>query len=169
MHHAAIVRRGEPGADLPRHLDRAILREAADAAKQQRQILAVDIFHRQESVPFVLADVEHATDVRVRHEARHAHLGVDLHQARGVAIDGVRQELQRHRLPQFQVVGAVDLSHPALAEAPDDAVAAVEEGARREPAMIDRIGAGQPAAGGDRFRRDVSRLVRIGRFCVIGH
>ena len=140
MDDAALVRGGEPGADLPRDLERAVLREAADAAEQRREILAVHVLHRQERVAVDLADVVDAADVRVRHLARHPHFGVELRQPRGIAIDVRRQELQRDRLTELQIVGAVDLAHAAAAEAADDAVAAAEEGAGREAAVIDRAG-----------------------------
>ena len=90
MDDAAIVRGGEPGADLPRELDRAVLREAADAAEQRREILAVHVFHREERVALEFADVVDAADVRVRHLPRHPHFGVELRQARGIAIDRLR-------------------------------------------------------------------------------
>ena len=74
MDDAAVVCGGEPGADLARELDRAVLREAADAAEQRRQVLAVHVFHREERVPFELADVVDAADVGMRHLPRHAAL-----------------------------------------------------------------------------------------------
>jgi hypothetical protein len=169
MDDAAIVRGGEPGADLARQFDRPILREATDATQQQREIFAIDVFHRQEGVPLVLADVEHAADVRMRDQARHPNFGVDLHQPRRVAIDRLRQKLQGDGLAQFQIVRAVDLAHAPFSQASDDAVAAVEESAGREAAVIDRVGAGQSAAGRDRFGRDVSRLVGIRGARVISH
>ncbi len=45
MDDAAFVRGGEAGADLARDLERAIFGESADAAKQRREILAVDVLH----------------------------------------------------------------------------------------------------------------------------
>ena len=44
----ALVRRGEAGADLARDLERPVLREAADAPEQRREIFAVHVLHRQE-------------------------------------------------------------------------------------------------------------------------
>ena len=146
MDDAAIVRRGQARAHLPRDLDRAVLRKAADAAEQRRQILAVDVLHRQERVTLELADVVDAAHVGVRHLPRHPDFGVELHQPRGIPVDLFGQELQRDRLAELEIVGPVDFAHPALAQAPDDAVAAVEERARREAAVVDRVGAGQPAA-----------------------
>jgi hypothetical protein len=43
MEHAALVRSGHAGADLPRHLDRLLLRKTSDSPEQRRQILTCDI------------------------------------------------------------------------------------------------------------------------------
>ena len=146
MDDAALVRGGEPGADLPRDLEPALLGEAADALEQRREILAVDVFHRQERVPIDFVDVVDAADVGVRHLTRHPHFGVELRQPRRIAVDVRRQELQRDRLTELQIVGAIDLAHAAAAEPPDDAVAAAEERAGLEAAVVDRARGRQPAA-----------------------
>ena len=96
------------------------------------------------------ADVVDAADVRVRDLPRHADFGVELREPAGVAVDVGRQELQRDRLAELQVVGAVDLAHAAAAQAADDAVAAAEEGAGRKAAVVDRAGAREPSARGGR-------------------
>ena len=75
-----------------------------------------------------LVDVVDAAHVRVRDLPRHPHFGVELRQARGIAIDVGRQELQRDRLAELQIVGAIDLAHAAAAQPSDDAVAAAEKG-----------------------------------------
>ena len=49
MQDAALVRRGEAGAELPRDLDRLVLRQPADASQQRREIFAVDVLHRHEA------------------------------------------------------------------------------------------------------------------------
>ena len=87
-----------------------------------------------------LVDVVHAADVRVRDLPRHPHFGVELRQARRVAIDLGREELERDRLPELQVVRAIDLAHAATAEPFDDAIAPAKEGARFEAAVVDRAG-----------------------------
>ena len=69
----------------------------------------------------------------MRDRARDAHLVVELRQARGVGVSVVGQELQRDRLFELEVVGAIDLAHAAAAEQRDDAVAAGEQRAGREP------------------------------------
>ena len=126
----ALVRRGEARADLPRDLERAIFGKSSDALQQRGQILAVDVLHRQERGAVDLVDVVDAADVRVRDLPRHPHFGVQLRQSRWIAIDIRRQELQRDRLSELQVVCAVDLAHAAAAEAFDDAVSAAEKSAR---------------------------------------
>src|SRR5262249_49058838 len=109
-------------------------------------ILSVHVFHRKERVPLKLADVVHAADVRMRHLPRHAHFGVELRQPRRVAIHLLGQELQRDRLAELQVVGAIDLAHAAAPEPSDDAIPVVEDRSRREPPVIDRLGFRQPRA-----------------------
>ena len=82
----------------------------------------------------------------MRHLPRHPHLDVQLRQARGIPIDLLGQELQRDGLPQLEVVGPIDFTHPAPTQSPDDAIASVEQGTWREAAVIDCVGARQPAA-----------------------
>jgi hypothetical protein len=38
----------------------------------------------------------------------------------GVTRQRPREELERHRGPEHEIVGAIDLTHPTAAEAPDD-------------------------------------------------
>ena len=116
VQHALVVRRGEPGAELPRDLDRLVRRKPPDAAQQRRQILAVDVLHREEVPPLDLADVVDAADVRMRDPPRVAHLGEKRSMQAGSDASFSRQELQRDRLAELQVVGAVDLAHAAVAD-----------------------------------------------------
>jgi hypothetical protein len=55
-----------------------------------------------------------------------------------VPVESRRQELERDRLAELQVVGPVDLTHPAFSQEPDDAVAAGEDDAREEPRLQGR-------------------------------
>ena len=105
---------------------------------ERREVLAVDVLHRQEQVAVGLADVVDAADVRVRDLPRRAHFVVELREPRRVVRERRRQELQRDRLAELQVVGPIDLAHAAAAEQADDAVAAVEQRAGREAAVIER-------------------------------
>ena len=87
------------------------------------------------SIDFV--DVINAADVGMRDLSGHPNFGVELGQSRGIAIHIGGQELQCDGLAELQVVGAKDFSHPAAAEASDDAVASAEEGAGGESTVID--------------------------------
>ncbi len=60
------------------------------------------------------------------------HLGVEALEAARRPRRASGQELERDRLAELQVVGAVDLAHAAAAEQPDDAVALGEHGPGRE-------------------------------------
>ena len=146
MEDAALVRGGQPGAQLPRDVGGLVFREAADAAERRREVLAVHVFHRQVEVTVDLADVVDAADVGVRDLARRPDLVVELREPDGIGADRVGQELQRDRLAEAEVVGAVDLAHAALAEEADDAEPSVEHRTGREAAVIDRVGRAEPAA-----------------------
>ena len=145
MDDAAVVRGGEAGAHLARELDRAVGGETADAAEQEREVLAVHVLHREKGVAFEFADVVDAADVGMGDLARQADFGVELGEARGVAVERFGEELERDRLAELQVVGAIDLAHAAAAEPADDAVTAVEDRAGRKAAVVDRVGGGEPA------------------------
>ena len=140
MQHALVVRGREARAELPRDLDRLVFRQPADAPQQRRQVFAVHVLHRQEVAPVDLADVEDAADVRMRDAQRHAHFVEEPLEPIRIALDVPRQELQRDRLAELQVVGAVDLAHAAAAEQADHAIAAADERAGQEPASgLDRM------------------------------
>ena len=169
----ALVRGGQAGTDLSRDLERALLGETSDAAQERRQILAVDVLHRQERAALDLVDVVDAAHVRVRHLPRHPDFGVQLRQPGGIAIDAGRQEFERDRLSELDVVGTIDLAHAAFAEALDDPVAFAEQRARLKAPVIDRAGRGEPPGGRGRPRfaqgairgRPIGarRPVRVGR------
>ena len=136
VQHATFVRRRQAGAQLPRHLDRLVLRQPPDAAQQRGEVLAVDVLHREVRPAVDLADVVHAADVLVGDLARDAHLVVELRETRGIGGDGLGEELQRHGLVEPQVVGAVHLAHPAASKQPDDAIAVVDDGAGWKAAAV---------------------------------
>ena len=103
------------------------MRRSSDA-----EVLAVDVLHRQERLPVRLADVVDAADVGVRDLPAVRTSAWNRASRSGSRASSARQELQRDRLTERQVVGAVDLAHAAPAEHRDDAVAAGEEGAGGE-------------------------------------
>ena len=119
---AAVVRRREARAELPRDVDGLVRGEPADAPDQRGEVLAVDVLHREEAAAVRLADVVHAADVRVRHLPRDAELVVELREAgRRGAADW--QKLQRNRLVEREIVGPVDFTHAAPAEERDQPIA----------------------------------------------
>jgi hypothetical protein len=64
--------------------------------------------------------------------ASDAELGVKLRETIAVGGDSGRQELERDRLVERQVVGAVNLAHSAAAEKRDEAVASGDDRAGSE-------------------------------------
>jgi hypothetical protein len=135
MEHAALVGRREAGTELAGHVDGGVVRQPADPAQQRRQVLPVDELHGEERVAAGLADVVDAADVGMRDIPRHPHLGPESFDAIGVRRDGVGQELERDRLAEHQVLGAIDVAHPAAADERDDAIPRGEQGPRREATL----------------------------------
>ena len=66
MQNLAVVGRRETGAELACELERLVRRQPADAPQQRREILAVDVLHREEVLAAGFADVVHAAHVRMR-------------------------------------------------------------------------------------------------------
>jgi hypothetical protein len=81
------------------------------------------------------AKIVHAADIRVRDLARDAHFVVKAGQHAGIARHGFGQELERHRLIESKVVGAIDFAHAAFAEQSDDLIAPSHHHARGEAAL----------------------------------
>jgi hypothetical protein len=71
-----------------------------------------------------LADIVNAADVRMRHETRKPDLITKALNRRGILTEGLGKKLERHRLAQREVVGAIHLPHSAFAEEGDDAISA---------------------------------------------
>ena len=92
MQYAALVGGRHTGTDLPRDLDRLLLRKATDAAEQRRQILPVDVLHRQERLAVGVADVVGAADVAVRDRTRDANLVVELREALRIVHQVIGEE-----------------------------------------------------------------------------
>ena len=65
MQNFAVVCRREAGAQLPCQLERLVRWQPADAPQQRREILAVDVLHREEVLAVGFADVVHAAHVRM--------------------------------------------------------------------------------------------------------
>jgi len=112
---ADLVRGREAGAQLPRDLDRLVLREAPDPAQERREVFPIDVFHREEVMPVRLGRVIDPTNVWMGDLARGAHLVQETLQSLGVLVESGRQEFESHRLTELEIVRPVDLTHPAPA------------------------------------------------------
>jgi hypothetical protein len=85
-----------------------------------------------------LADVEDATDVRVRDLARRADFAEEPFERRTVTGETLRQELQRDGLVELEVFGLIDLPHPASAQQAGDPITIVQNRTRYEMASAAR-------------------------------
>jgi len=147
------VRGGESGSDAAGDLDGFVVRETADAVEQASQVFAVDILHRDEVGAFPIADVVDAADVRMRDLPPEADFVVEEIELGCVLRQRGGEELERDLLAEFQIVRAVNLAHPAGSEDADDAIAAVDDRARREL----RVGQSRTGSGIRRAKRRVIR------------
>jgi hypothetical protein len=123
VQYAALVRGGRARAELPRQLDGLVVRNAPDAAEQRREVLAVDVLHREKAAAVGVAQVVQPADVLVRHLARDAQLVVKLREPAVVGRHALREELQGDRLIEREIVGAIHFTHAAASEQGDEAVA----------------------------------------------
>jgi len=142
MNHAPVMRRLQARAQLPRRHQRFVFRQPADPLQQPRQVFAIHIFHRKERHPFDFADIVYPADIGVRHLARHAHFAMEPFEQSLIPASFRRQELERHRLPQHQVRGAVNFAHPAASQQADDAVSPAQQCAGNEPSFVVSRGRG---------------------------
>ena len=145
MNHAALMRRCQSGAQLTRDIRGFVFRETADAAERRREILAIDVLHRQIELAGSLADVVYAAHVGMRDLTSGADLVVELCEPRRITAEILGQEFQRDGLAETQIVGAIDFAHAAATEEADDSIPVVEYGAWRKAAMIDRVRCREPS------------------------
>jgi hypothetical protein len=62
---------------------------------------------------------------------------MELGELDGIALEVTREELERDRLTEPQIIGAVDLAHAAFAQPADDAIAIGHDGSWLEPPVVD--------------------------------
>jgi len=105
MQDTLVMRGGQTGAELPRDFDGLVMGGSAHPAKHGREILAVDVFHGDVVLTVGVANAVDTADVGVRDLSCDAHFVVEAFQLSSVLREGGRQEFQRHRLAQLQVVG----------------------------------------------------------------
>ena len=164
MDDAALVSGREPGADLARDLERPVLGEAADALQRATRD------PRRRRTPSTGRCARRPRRCRRRGRRSDAtpaapcalRCGSCVSRA-GIAIDVGRQELERDRLSELQIVGAIDLAHAAAPQASDDAIAAAEQRARLEAAVVDRAGRGRASRLDALGRALASRAIAVRR------
>ena len=139
MNKSEVVRGGEAGANLSRKLQRLVLRQSTDAPQQRRQFFALDEFHRKKMAAIDLADVVNAADILMRNLARHAHLAMKARERGGVTQQMIGEKLERDWLREFQIVGAIDFAHAALAEQAHDAITLRQNRARHKARVVDGV------------------------------
>ena len=89
--------------------------------EQRREILAADVLHRQERLAVGLADVVDAADVGMRDLPRDADLAAKARQPVGdrrTSVGG--RNFSATDWPSEQILGAIDLAHPASPDEPED-------------------------------------------------
>ena len=164
MQDAAVVCRRETGAELACELERLVRWQPADAPQQRREILAVDVLHREEVLAAGFADVVDAAHVRMGDLPREPDFLMEARQPVGAMRDLLRQELERDGLSELQVFSSIDFAHAAAAQQADDAVAAGQHGAGNELRAVERVRRRQPIGRGDGQRRCLRR-VNAGAAC----
>ncbi len=123
MEHPFVVSGGESQGHLARDADRGVFGQPALAVEQGCEALAVDPLHREECPSVRLHDVVHAADVRVGDPARDAHLADQPREPSLVGAERIRQNLDRGRLAELEVVRLVDLPLSASSGQGEDPVA----------------------------------------------
>ena len=139
MQQSAIMRGGQAGADLVRGLQSLVRGQAADAAQQRREVLAVDVLHGEKVLAVHLADVVNPTDIRMRNLAGVPHLRMKPGESRGIVLERGGKKLQGHNIPELEIFGAVDFAHAAAPQQSHDPVSLDENRARRESAASWRV------------------------------
>ncbi len=140
MQDAAVVRRREARAELPCELQRLVRWQSADAPQQRREILTVDVLHREKVLTAGFADVVHPAHVGMGDLARETNFLMKSREPIGVMRDFVRQKLECDGLTELQIFRSIDFAHPAASEEPDDAVTLSEHRAGNELSAVERVG-----------------------------
>ena len=134
MEDAPGMRGGQPSTELPRDIDALAHGQAANAFEQARQILAVDVLHRQVQLTARVANVVDTADVWMRNLPRQPHLLAKPVSGPFVGAER-RQELEGNGLSELEILRAVDLSHAAATLQRNDSEAAGEQGAGPESSL----------------------------------
>ena len=126
MDDALIMRRLQPLADLPEDVDDARQRQASFASQQGREVLTIDILHRQELDAAGFAEVVNAQDVFVSDVAGELDLALESIEDRRMAGEIEADHFQGDVAVELAIAREINLTHTALAEPLHDVVALAE-------------------------------------------
>jgi len=110
------------GTYLPRDIHGLVVWKSPDSLEQRRQVLSVDVLHRNEMKSFGFADVVDSADVRMSHLTGNADFVTKPVEPELLSGNRRRQECERDGQAELQIVGAVDHAHATGAELGDNAV-----------------------------------------------
>jgi hypothetical protein len=100
-------------AQAARKFDSFVTRQPSDAPQQRAKILSIHILHRDEWRAFNFSKVVNTANVSMRNLTGDPDFVAEEFESSIVAGRGLRQELQRDGLIEFQVVRTVNLAHSA--------------------------------------------------------
>ena len=138
MDDALLVRRFERLGDLPCDGE-CFVEGARTLCDALREVLALDEFHDEGRDPSGFLDRVDRRDVRMIQRGERLRLALKSGQAIRVRGEGVRQHFDRDLATEARIGGAVDRTHPALANLRGDLVDA-ETRARSEGQELDYMG-----------------------------
>src|ERR1700756_1598572 len=110
MQNAARVRGGQSGADLTADIDRFVFGKTTDAMNQAGEIFTMHVLHGDEVLPIRFADVIDTAYIGMGDLPGKANFPQESRGVLGAAADLFRQQFERHRLSELQIVSAVDLA-----------------------------------------------------------
>src|SRR5690606_22643200 len=122
---ALLVRLRERAEDRADDLDGLVDRRRPLALDPRRQQLSLQQLHREEEVALalVLAEVEHPDRVRVDEQRHRFRFAVEARDGLAIADELLAQHLERDLAPEARLLGPIDGSHAARADALDYAEA----------------------------------------------
>lgn len=103
------------------------------------------------------ANVVDAADIRMRDLSSDTHFGKESLQPHRMIGKRAREEFQRNRLAQLQIVGAIDFAHSAAPEQADDSIATREDCAWSEARARGSYASINACRNGRFGRRDTDR------------
>jgi hypothetical protein len=122
MQNAFGVSGGQSGAELSRDFHRFVGWKPADTPQQGSQVFAIDILHGEKCLAVDRAHVVHPANIGMRNAARHPYFVPKALEQSLIACGFVGKKLQGDRLPERQVIRAIDFAHTTFSQQGNDAV-----------------------------------------------